>query len=44
MFYDTIKKYYQLGLYNDANLDLFVSIKWITSEQKEEIVASKQTA
>lgn len=44
MFYDTIKKYYQLGLYNDTNLDLFVSIKWITSEQKEEIVASNQTA
>ena len=41
MFFNTIKEYYQLGLYDEANLDLFVSVSWITAKQKEEIMASK---
>jgi hypothetical protein len=30
-----------MGLYTDENLDLFVSINWITAEQETEIKAAK---
>ena len=39
--YSYIKEYYLLGLYTDGQLDIFVNAKWITEEQKEEIMASK---
>lgn len=38
-----IKEYYLLGLYTDANLDVFVNAKWITEEEKQEIINSKAT-
>lgn len=40
-WYDLIKDYYKLGLYEDADLDPFVQIGYITEEQKVEIIASK---
>ncbi|MBY6934517.1 XkdX family protein [Clostridium botulinum] len=36
-----IREYYVLGLYQDKNLDVFVNAKWISEEQKQEIVNSK---
>lgn len=39
--YQAIKEYYDLGLYTEQDLDLFVSVQWITEEQKEEIIKSK---
>ena len=41
MWYKLIKEYYLIGLYTEEDLDLFVSVNWITEEQKEEIMASK---
>lgn len=41
MWYSLIKQYYIMGLYTDENLDLFVSINWITAEQETEIKAAK---
>lgn len=40
--YSYIKEYYNLGLYTDTQLDVFVNAKWITKEQKAEIIASKK--
>ena len=42
--YSYIKEYYLLGLYTDEQLDIFVNAKWITEEQKQEIIASKEVA
>jgi uncharacterized XkdX family phage protein len=39
-----IKEYYILGLYTDADLDIFVNAKWITTDQKTEIIGSKVSA
>ncbi|NFI52679.1 XkdX family protein [Clostridium botulinum] len=36
-----IKEYYILGLYKNNQLDVFVNAKWISEEQKQEIVNSK---
>ena len=41
MWYDLIKRYYMMGLYTESDLDLFVQVSWITVEQKQEIIASK---
>ena len=41
MWYDLIKRYYMIGLYTESDLDLFVQVIWITEEQKQEIIASK---
>lgn len=41
--YKWIKEYYLLGLYTDEQLDIFVNAKWITEEQKQEIIVSKAT-
>ena len=41
--YSYIKEYYLLGLYTENNLDVFVNAKWITVEEKQEIIASKST-
>lgn len=38
-----IKEYYLLGLYTESNLDVFINAKWITSEQKQDIIATKTT-
>lgn len=40
--FDYIKDYYSKGLYTDEQLDTFVSAGMITSEQKEEILKSKE--
>ena len=40
--YKYIKEYYLLGLYTESNLDVFVKARWITEEQKEEIINSKK--
>lgn len=39
--YKYIKEYYLLGLYTDTQLQVFVNAKWISEEQKQEIIASK---
>lgn len=39
--YSYIKEYYNLGLYTDEQLYIFVKAKWITEEEKQEIIASK---
>jgi len=39
--YKFIKKYYLMGLYQDVDLDIFVTSKDITEVQKTEIIASK---
>lgn len=36
--FEMIKNFYNLGLYTPEQLDLFVSVGYITKEQKEEIV------
>ena len=41
MWYELIKRYYIIGLYTESDLDLFVQVSWITEEQKQEIMASK---
>lgn len=41
MWYETIKKYYIQGIYNDENLEVFVKANMITQEQANEIKASK---
>ncbi|GEQ18677.1 XkdX family protein [Clostridium butyricum] len=41
--YSYIKEYYLLGLYTENNLDVFVNAKWITVEEKQNIVSSKAT-
>ncbi|WP_321994374.1 XkdX family protein [Clostridium butyricum] len=40
--YSYIKEYYLLGLYTENNLDVFVNAKWITVEEKQEIISSKK--
>lgn len=39
--YEMIKSFYVEGYYTEQDLDLFVSVQWITAEQKEEIIKSK---
>lgn len=39
--YEMIKSFYDEGYYTEQDLDLFVSVQWITAEQKEEIIKSK---
>ena len=39
--YEMIKSFYVEGYYTEQDLDLFVSVQWITEEQKEEIIKSK---
>lgn len=40
--YVYIKEYYLLGLYTNDDLDIFVNAKWITEEEKQEIINSKK--
>lgn len=39
--YNIIKDYYNINLFNNNSLELFVKVGWITEEQKQEIIASK---
>ena len=39
--YNTIKNGYLAGRYNDAHLDLFVRVGYLSVEQREELVALK---
>ena len=39
--YKWIKMYYEMGLYTDTQLDIFVNAKYITEEQKTELISSK---
>lgn len=36
--YQAIKQYYTLGLYTRSDLDLFVSVGWITQDQENELL------
>jgi hypothetical protein len=38
-----IKEYYLLGLYTDSDLDIFVNAKWISEEDKTNIIDNKST-
>ena len=38
MSYELIKSYYELGLFTDNDLDMFVSIGWITEAQRKELI------
>lgn len=38
MSYELIKSYYELGLFTKSDLEMFVSIGWITDEQKKELI------
>lgn len=40
--FDTIKDLFDIGLYTEQDLDLFVSVQWITEEQKEEILGKQK--
>lgn len=37
MSFELIKDYYNLGLFTNDNLDMFVSIGWLTEEQSNEL-------
>ncbi|ABK60742.1 MULTISPECIES: XkdX family protein [Clostridium] len=39
-----IKEYFLMGLYVEKDLDIFVTAKWITKQEKEEIIKSKVDA
>ena len=38
MSYELIKSYYELGLFTNSDLEIFVSIGWITEKQKKELI------
>lgn len=42
MSFELIKDYYNLGLFTNDNLDLFVSIGWLTEEQSKELKNESQ--
>ena len=39
--YNIIKDYYNLNLFNNNSLELFVKVGWIDEKQKQEIITSK---
>lgn len=41
-WYELIKEYYNMDLYTDEDLDIFVRSKYITEEQKQEMINSKK--
>ena len=41
MLFDVIKEYYIINLYTESDLDIFVNAKWITEEQKQDMIDSK---
>lgn len=42
MSFELIKDYYNLGLFSDDNLDMFVSIGWLTDGQSKELKDESQ--
>ncbi|APQ95737.1 XkdX family protein [Clostridium botulinum] len=36
-----IKEYYGMGLYTKEDLDIFVTAKWITVEEREDIIKTQ---
>ena len=42
MWFETIKRYYEKGIYNDEHLNKFVNAGMITEKQKQEIIAGKE--
>ena len=38
MSFELIKDYYNLGLFTKSDLDMFVSIGWLTGKQKKELI------
>ena len=38
MSYELIKSYYELGLFTNNDLDMFVSIGWLKDKQKKELI------
>ena len=38
MSYELIKSYYELGLFTKNDLEIFVSIGWLTEKQKKELI------
>ena len=42
MSFELIKDYYNLGLFTNDNLDMFVSIGWLTEEQSKELKDESQ--
>ena len=38
MSFELIKDYYNLGLFTNNDLDMFVSIDWLTDKQKKELI------
>lgn len=38
MSYELIKSYYELGLFTNDDLDMFVSIGWLTEKQRKELI------
>ena len=41
MMYETVKEYYRKGLFTQSDISSFVSIGWITEDQKKEILKQK---
>lgn len=41
MWFETIKRYYEKGIYNDEHLNKFISAGMITQEQANEIKSNK---
>ena len=38
MSFELIKSYYELGLFTNDDLDMFVSIGWLTEKQRKELI------
>ena len=38
--YDLLKKYYDMGIYNDENMKVFVACGWLTPEEYKQITGS----
>ena len=41
MMYETIADYYRKGLFDEDDISSFVPIRWITEDQKNEILKQK---
>lgn len=39
--FDMIKSFYDQGFYTEKDLDLFVSVQWITQDQENEILGKQ---
>lgn len=41
--YNLLKKYYDMGIYTDENMKVFVACGWITTEEYKEITGKQYT-